>query len=80
MQLSKTFLRGRSQITSRFCGEGGGLEEFVTVQTQNFSFFGKFVRRGGGGFEKVGFLRYVICERPLKYLTFKQVIHQKIQF
>jgi len=38
--------RGRSQITSRFRG-GGGLEEFVTVQTKNFSFLGKFVTRGG---------------------------------
>jgi len=60
------FVRGRSQITSRFRG-GRGVGEFVTVQTQNFSFFGKFVTMGGGGIEKVVFLRDVICERPLNW-------------
>jgi len=45
-------------------GGGGGLGEFVTVQIQNFSFFGKFVTRGGG-VKKVVFLCDVICERPL---------------
>jgi len=44
---------------------GRGVEEFVTVQTQNFSFFGKFVTMGGGGVEKVVFLRDIICERLL---------------
>jgi len=28
---------------------GGGVGEFVTVQIQNFSFFGKLVTKGGGG-------------------------------
>jgi len=63
-ELFLKYLRGRSQITSRFRG-GGGVGEFVTVQTQNFSFFGKFVTRGGGGSKKSFFLRDVICERPL---------------
>jgi len=40
------YIRDRSQITSRFRGEG--VEELVTAQTQNFSFFGKFVTKGGG--------------------------------
>jgi len=45
----------------------GGVEEFVTVQTQNFSFFGKFVTRGEGGRKSRGFfLRDATCERPLK--------------
>jgi len=35
---------------------GGRGEEFVTVQTQNFSFFGKFVTRGGGGGLKKSFV------------------------
>jgi len=63
----KRKIRGRSQITSRFWGGGGEVgfvEEFVTVQIQNFSFFGKFVTRGGR-VEKVVFLHDVICERPL---------------
>jgi len=34
---------------------GGAGGEFVTVQIQNFSFFGKFVTRGEGGVEKVVF-------------------------
>jgi len=34
---------------------GRGVEEFVTVQTQKFSFFGKFVTRVGGEVEKVVF-------------------------
>jgi len=33
---------------SRFWGGGEGVDEFVTVQTKNFSFFGKFVTRGEG--------------------------------
>jgi len=59
--------RSGSQITSRFRGEGGegGVGEFVTVQIQNFSFFGKFVTSGGGRrLRKSRFLRDVICERP----------------
>jgi len=47
-------LRGRCQITSRF-NNGGGVEEFPTNQTQNFSFFGKFVTRGGRGARKSHF-------------------------
>jgi len=42
-------IRGRSQITSRF---GGMVEEFVTIQTQEISLYGKFVARGGGGSKK----------------------------
>jgi len=53
-----SIFRGRSQITSRF--RGRGVEEFVTVQTKNVSFFEKFVTRGERGFEKVVFLRDVI--------------------
>jgi len=51
-------MKGRSQITSRFREGGGWLGEFVTVQIQNFSFFGKFVTSGGGsGGRKSLFLR-----------------------
>jgi len=45
---------GRSQIMSPF-REERGLEELVTIQTQIFSFFGKFVIRGKGGLIKVAF-------------------------
>jgi len=52
-------LRGRSQISSRFKKGGGwrAVGEFMTVQTQIFSFFGKFVTWGGEeeGVEKVIF-------------------------
>jgi len=33
----------------RHAFRGRGVEEFVTVQTQKFCLFGKFVKRGGGG-------------------------------
>jgi len=39
---------GRSERREGERGGGGGLEEFMTVQTQTFSFFGKFVTRGRG--------------------------------
>jgi len=41
---------------------GGGVEEFVTVQTQEISFSGKFETSGGGSF-----LRDVICEQLPKH-------------
>jgi len=51
-------IRGHLKITLRFWGEG--VEEFVTVQTQNFSFFRKLVTKGGRkGVKKVSDVQHV---------------------
>ena len=56
----------RSQITSRFSGEG--IEEFGAVQTQNnYSFFGNFVKKE----EKLVYLRDEIYEWLLSNLVLK---------
>jgi len=34
---------------------GEGVEEFVTIQTQEISFYGRFVTRVGGGVDKIVF-------------------------
>jgi len=60
-KISAKLFGSRSQITSRFIGEEGGVQKFVTVQIQFFLFVENFVTRGEGGD-----LRDVICERPLE--------------
>jgi len=56
-------LRGRLQITSRFWGEGG--KRIYDNPNTKFFFIWKICDKGGGSFEKVFFLRDVICELPL---------------
>jgi len=72
-------LIGRSQITSRFRGEGL-VREFMTIQKHNFSFFEKFVARGEEG-QKSRFLRNVICETtPRAFLNFRFKIISNTNF